>query len=390
MLRKDDYNDEVFWDAIADHPYDKKADDSIAVFEGKISAIREIAHRYGHTDVELWLTEYGWTAVEMGLEPQTVGTKRFLERFVQDDMKDLVIAQQLAIVDFESVHRGWGLCNLNLQPQPAFYEFQRMARQDVPTPMEFDYRILPGGGVKVFGKLMASNTPMKVPTYLDIINEQGGLVAANSIRPFKFEVSFSKVPRDVPLLAVIRSEKDGKRLAPVARLPIIVPSGHLTGGDFEGLFRAGIPWGWQQKDQAIWRDGGSAGEQYRYAGDGALMLILFGSADPRSFDDRIQIPVAGKKGDEFRVSWQARYFGKKDQDAYIMMSARLIHKNPRLEQRSSGQRVGQDWTAGSAIVVSESDTPVLVLQAVSNRLSKGTWLLCIDDVKFEPINGGGE
>ena len=36
---------------------------------------------------------------------------------------------------------------------------------------------------------------------------------------------------------------------------------------------------------------------------------------PRAFDDRVQIPVAAKRDAKFRVSWQARYFGKESEDA---------------------------------------------------------------------------
>lgn len=384
-LRKEQYRGEKFWDAIADHPYDKRAFDPAAAMIGKLDAIRAVARKHGDTTVSLWITEYGWNVQESGLDAQTRGTEAFLEAFSRPDQKDLLIAQQLAIADFEPVHAGYGLCDLNLRPRPAYQEFQRQARPTTPCPLSLMFAIDSGGFPVINGVLVSLNLDEDPPVLVEVLDEQDKRLVSEKTDPRLINVSVKNAPADTPLLAVI-SELDGdKPDTTICRLPIMASQGILPNPGFESLFRAGIPWAWTVTGSSICRDGGGLDKKYCRSGGHSLILAQLESSSRRLFDDQIDIPVRASRGDRMQVRWHARYFGPEDKQALVLMSASLRMPEGDESLRPSGKPVGQEWTELAMDCTAPCDSPFLRLHLVSENLAKGQWLVAIDDVAVSPL-----
>lgn len=385
QVRKEQYGGEKMWDAITDHPYSKRAENPVANMIAKLDALRKIAAKYGDENIPVWITEYGWDANETSIEHQQEATKAFLERAMKPDQKDLAIAQQLALADFEPVHLGYGLCDLNLRPRPAFGEFQRIARHDVCTPLQLRYRLQTDGELRLTGYLMPASGTEDPPTFAEIHNEQGKQLGSQQIRTPQVNTGFNDLPRDVPLLLSIRSELDGKRQPPVMRMPILVPSALPANGDFESLFRAGVPWGWRTEGQAIARDGGTVSEAHRHGGSKSLMLMLFDNAPVREFDDKVTIPIPAARDARFKARLMARYDSQHEADALMMLSMSLENPQLRKRARPAGVQIHRDWTEVSVELKAPDNNPDLVIQVVSEKLPKAHWLICIDDVSLNPV-----
>jgi hypothetical protein len=384
-VRAEQYAKEKFWDAIAEHPYDSKPSEDTGEVERKLNAIRAITRKYGDAGIPIWITEYGWNAQETSLEAQRRGTAAFLEWFSRPDQKDIIIAQELAVADFEPVNLGYGLCDLNLRPRPAFQEFQQLARAKTPFPLSTGYRIQPDGILKVEASLVSLGSQQEPPCRVEIFDQQGEKVASAQAPNCDVEQAFPKLPPDTPFLASITPLSKGGQVQPVGRVPIIVPEGLVPNAGFESLFRAGVPWGWKPVGQAICRDGGPIGPQYRHGGEHSLLLVLFDNAKERLFDDSLQVPVRAARGDRFTAHCFARYAGPKDSDeALVLFSANLMVPDTEIT-RLTGKPVGREWTDFAMEVTAPCDSPVLEIHAVSERLPKGRWLLCVDDVSLTPI-----
>lgn len=123
-LRLKDYGGKVMWDAFGDHPYG----DTQSMIT-KLRAIKGIAAGYGDGDLELWLTEYGFPLNAMSPEDQAKSLTEYMTTLILDPEFGYVTeTNYLCVADFEPTTRGFGLCDLNLRPRPAFYAYQRLPR----------------------------------------------------------------------------------------------------------------------------------------------------------------------------------------------------------------------------------------------------------------------
>jgi len=382
-LRRDRYNNEKFWDAIADHPYNKKPEETAERAIEKLDAIRAVCAEFGDEGLPLWITEYGWNVGGMSQEVQARGTQQFLERFAKPDQKDLKIAQQLCISDFEPVHEGYGLCDLNLRPRPAFYEFQKLARPHLPGVRNLRARHLPGSKTVITGEFTRWPLPQGLTSHIEVIDEQGQTRGRGRIEQQRFETVLPKLPRDIPLLAEIRFTGGKQPEPPIARLPIRLYVG-IEG--FEGLFRAGVPWGWTPIGQAICRDGAVFGPDYCSNGEHSLMLMLFDNARHYRFDDRLEIPIDASKGNHFKLKCVARYKTDVTERPDIRVSMSLVDpNNPTL--LPEGTTIDRDWTRVSESLVCPCDGPILVIHVRSLELPrpkdrKKRWFVFLDDVEL--------
>ncbi len=384
-LRKQKYNDEKFWDAIAEHPYDKGAKDPAAALIAKLDAIRAVAARYGDRGIPIWITEYGWNTRETSFEAQQARTQAFLRVLGHPDQRDVVIAQQLAIADFEQGKMAYGLCDLNLRPKPVYEEFQRLARPDASLPVMLRFAIRPDGAAVISGSLVSMTRDEEPPTLVEVFEESGKRLASEKASPLVFDAALPRLPREKPLLAVVSSLVDNKPETPAGRLPFIVPEGRTPNPGFESLFRAGIPWGWTVTGQSICRDGGPLGRQYCHGGEHSLLLAQMDYSPKRVFDDHIDVPIRAANGDSLRIRWFARYFGPEDGRAFFLMSAALVEPDTEEASRPPGKQVGTDWTEIIIDATAPCDSPVLRLFLVSENLPKGSWLVALDDVSVEPV-----
>ena len=385
QLRRDKYGKEKFWDAIADHPYSKRPTDTTEELVRKLDAIRAVAARFGDAGIPIWITEYGWNAGEMGIDVQQRGTAEFLKAFSRPDQKDLLIAQQLAVADFEPVHLGYGLCDLNLRPRPAFQTFQELARPGIPRPFSLRFVLQPDGVPVISGLIASASEKEDPPSVVEVFSEDGKRLISKKGDSNMLSVDLPGLPHETPLLAAVSSIVGDKPDVPVARVPFIVPRGLIPNGGFEGLFRAGIPWAWAVTGPSICRDGGALGKEYCHGGDHALLLAQLPSSPRRAFDDQVEAPVRAAQGDSFRVRWFARYFGPENQAATVMISAALLDPDAERDTRPAGKPIGKDWTEISLDLTAPCDSPILCLHLVSSTLPKDRWLVAIDDVSVEPL-----
>lgn len=389
-LRRNRYNNEKFWDAIADHPYNKKSEETADRAIEKLDAIRAVAAQYGDKDIPLWITEYGWHAGEHTIDVQARGTRQFLERFAQPDQKDLLIAQQLCVSDFEPVHEGYGLCDLNLRPRPAFHEFQKLARPDVPSVRHLKVRHYPDRETVVTGELTIWPPAQGVRAHVEIIDEQGQTRCVGQIRRQRFEVELPRIPRDIPLLAELRVSGGRRPEHPFARLPILRPGDRtVPNPDFEEMFRAGIPWAWTPVGQAICRDGTVFGQDYCHNGKSSLMLMLFDNARHYRFDDRLEVPVVAAEGQRFSAACFSRYKTDVQTTPDIRVAVSLIDPAAPLISTAAGLEIGRDWTEVAAELTAPCDAPILAIHVSSNDLprddgKKRRWFVFIDSVNLTP------
>lgn len=123
-LKLKDYGNTTMWDAFGDHPYgDTKS------MMAKLRAIKGIAAGYGDGDLELWLTEYGFHSGELSLQEQADALSDCMTRLITDpEFRYVTETNYLCVADFEQTTRGFGLCDANLRPRPAFYAYQRLPR----------------------------------------------------------------------------------------------------------------------------------------------------------------------------------------------------------------------------------------------------------------------
>lgn len=112
------------WDAFGDHPYGDTAS-----MKEKLRAIQKIAAEHGDPGVEMWLTEYGWHTGGMSFEEQAKNLTEYMSTLILDpEFRYVTETNYLCVADFEATTRGFGLCDVNLRPRPAFYAYQRLPR----------------------------------------------------------------------------------------------------------------------------------------------------------------------------------------------------------------------------------------------------------------------
>lgn len=123
-LKAKDYKNRVMWDAFGDHPYG----DTKSMMQ-KLRLIKGIAASYGDGDVGMWLTEFGWHTGSMTPEEQAKNLTSYMTRLITDpEFQYVTETNYLCIADFEGGVEGFGLCDANLRPRPAFYAYQRLPR----------------------------------------------------------------------------------------------------------------------------------------------------------------------------------------------------------------------------------------------------------------------
>lgn len=123
-LRAKDYGSRAMWDAFGDHPY-RETESMMA----KLRAIKGIAAAYGDCNLEMWLTEYGFHTGEMSEEEQAKRLTDYMTTLITDpEFRYVTETNYLCVADFEETTHGFGLCDANLRPRPAFWAYQRLPR----------------------------------------------------------------------------------------------------------------------------------------------------------------------------------------------------------------------------------------------------------------------
>jgi hypothetical protein len=249
MRRVYEQGGKPYFDAVADHPYCKEPARDLPA---KLRAIRQVMTENGDGHKRLWLTEYGWnTRDNTSHEEQARRLREYLEVLARPEFSYVESAQYLAIADFETAIGGFGLCDPNLRPRPAFYEFQRMFKGDAPSI--FNIEISDIGLDRATISFETSH-----PTTARIA------LSGAEIRP----VDWLAEPTTKHRVEVARLKpgafyqfeiKTRAGFGKEARSPghVFTTLGRsLVNGDFEDGFRAGLANSWTCIGESFWMDGG--------------------------------------------------------------------------------------------------------------------------------------
>lgn len=128
------------FDGIADHPY---GGDSNAI-RGKLDALREVLKRNGDGAAPVWITEYGWHGEKTPERERAKKVGEALARFVGPEWSFLEGAIYVSIADVEGGATGFGLCDANLRPRPAYDAFQAASRFGAYPASSLRWRPLAG------------------------------------------------------------------------------------------------------------------------------------------------------------------------------------------------------------------------------------------------------
>ncbi len=146
-----------YFDAVCNHPYGS-GEDAVR----KLKALHDIMAAGGDGHKPFWLTEWGFDARRMTFEEQADAVRDYLETLARPELSYVTIATYLAIADFETDKRGWGLCDVNLRPRPAFHAFRDLSPREKPALALHDGRephdaLLNGGFEGGFGAGLAED-----------------------------------------------------------------------------------------------------------------------------------------------------------------------------------------------------------------------------------------
>jgi len=132
------------FDAVADHPYGS-ADD----LRWKLRQLRSIMVANGDADKPIWLTEWGFWASPQNEAQQAADTQAYLQVLMEPEFAYVTEANLLCIGDFEGRIGGFGMCDFNLRPKPAFYTFQSFPRPGQVTIHHVETRNIRSGEIEV-------------------------------------------------------------------------------------------------------------------------------------------------------------------------------------------------------------------------------------------------
>lgn len=225
---------ETLFDAVADHPYSHDAE----TFKRKINALLEVMRANGDGDKPIWITEYGWTLREWDIATQARELRRTLDYLTSPDAAAVQIATYLCIADFEIDWIGFGLCDGNLRPRPAWFAFRDHPANARPFQYAAGWRPVAPGAVQVEWRTrQVATTAVSVPGV--------ELPFPASLQPSLEHraVVTGLVPGTLAPLSLLAT--GGENHEDQTPLSALVPGEGVLNGDFEQGFNVGIARGWR-------------------------------------------------------------------------------------------------------------------------------------------------
>lgn len=241
---------ERIFDAVSDHPYS----DDPATMKRKLDAIRKIMIDHGDGDLPIWITEYGWNTGNTPLDVQAKRLRDVLSAMQQPEWSFLKISVYLSLADFEGDLDGFGVCDSNLRPRPAFYAFQGEPRWGRSPAHTVKWHFGGGGTLDV-----SWETVLETEGELVCVDAQGRETSRHKT-PLsrKHRVKLEELPAATDCAFRLRTHRrgrDGQALdteSPVYR--VRMPGPQVYNGDFEEGFFGGIGKGWQIDGNAFCTD----------------------------------------------------------------------------------------------------------------------------------------
>ena len=250
MRRVYEAGGQPYFDAVGDHPYCKQPARDLPT---KLRAIHEVLAGHGDAHKPFWLTEYGWNTRDNVTEDEQARLLReYLEVLTRPEFSYVASAQYLAIADFETITGGFGLCDANLRPRPAFYEFQRTFKGDAPSIFNIQITDI---GLDRATVTFETSHPSVVGISLTEPEERRVETPKRAATKHKVVVEDLKpgVLYEFEITARADFGKPGWSPGHV----FTTLSRSLVNGGFEDGFRAGLANKWTCIGESFWLDGGT-------------------------------------------------------------------------------------------------------------------------------------
>jgi hypothetical protein len=250
MRRLYEAGGKIYFDAVADHPYSSDLEGN---FRKKVTALRRVMVENGDADKPMWFTEFGWHTGGTSLEEQARLYKKWLDMLLTDEFKYVTAATYLSLADFENAVEGFGLCDSNLQPRPAYFLLQSYPKGDTPDIYEiFERDVTPREAYVYCRTQQAARTELAYHELGSDVVKRRSLLQ----RSWQHSLAFMGLkPGTVYEYSIHALTEDGKT-AEAPGLVLCTPADYLRNGGFEGGFRAGLPYHWKCSGLTIWLDGG--------------------------------------------------------------------------------------------------------------------------------------
>jgi len=233
------------FDGITDHPYSNTVDE----MKEKLLTLKGILEEHGDGDLPIWITEYGWNTGGISLEGQAKNVREFLAAFTEWEF--LQGAIYLSLADFEWGPNGFGICDSNLRPRPAFYAFQGAPRFGASPP--FEIRFVPVGPDRT---KISWKTALPATGRIDVEGWESPLASSvvgteQTLTPSGFSPG-----QTVTFTITTETAEEGKSRKQYTSAPhtFRMPTREVGNGDFEGGFFGGIADGWTITGEAFCSD----------------------------------------------------------------------------------------------------------------------------------------
>lgn len=251
-IRDQKYPGERFFDGLTDHPYSH----DLSTMHKKMETLRAILAEHGDENLPLFITEYGWTAGEAGLESQGQRVKEFLAAFTTPEWSFLRGAIYLSLSDFAGMWDGFGIVDSNLRPRPAGYAFQGAERSGVYPPYKISWRPLSATSVAVLWETLQLTAGSLSWVRAGAPQDSGTLgLSASSLQ---HRVVLEELQPDSAYEFVAHSaeppEEPARSRARSASYTFRTPGPQVYNGGFAAGFYGGVADGWRSRGEGFLTD----------------------------------------------------------------------------------------------------------------------------------------
>ena len=382
-LRLKQYSNKVMWDAFGNHPYgDTKS------MMAKLRAIKGIAAGYRDGDLELWLTEYGFHSGQMSLEEQAEALTDYMTRLIVDpEFAYVTETNYLCVADFEQTTRGFGLCDANLRPRPAFYAYQRLPRpgriviSDIAVQhvspnlliIKWKTDASAHGEVTVTGGAAGETSCVrtKSPGTDHAVTVSG--LRPNSAYSFVIKCSAPGFPDSTSL---------------DYELVTLAESG-LRNGGFEEGFQVQIARQWQCIGQNLCWDSARLESEFRSAHSGShAQCIVANGAWGNGLDDAVAAHAPAARGKTYTFSAWTRASTENEEGAIVRRvgidpTGGTDPKSPNVVWSDESAAVDV-WERQTVTAAARSDVITMFAHAGSDPRGKGRDFFYVDDAEVTP------
>ena len=253
MRRVYEANGQRYFDAVGDHPYCRQPARDLPT---KVRAVHQVLAEHGDEHKPFWLTEYGWnTRDNISEEEQARLLREYFDVLARPEFSYVASAQYLAIADFETITGGFGLCDANLRPRAAFYEFQRTFKGDAPSIFNIEV-----SDIGLDRATVSFETSHASVAGISLVAPEKRRMPAAGRAATRHKVVIGGLKPGVLHEFEITARADFGKPGRSPGHVFTMLSRSLVNGGFEEGFRAGLANKWTCIGESFWLDGGT----YRY------------------------------------------------------------------------------------------------------------------------------